>query len=184
MTTKTLSLITATLLLTTHTFADVTLEDITVTTASKSSQKLTGITANTAVITAQEIEERGYTTVAEALNSLAGISTTQNGGLGQTTSVYLRGMNSKRTLVLIDGVRTNDLTGTSGSPYADMMIDDIAQIEVIKGAQSGVWGADASAGVINIITKKSTSGEHGSFYAEAGSFTCIPSLKLPVAELK
>jgi len=170
MTTKTLSLITATLLLTTNAFADVTLEEITVTTASKTDQKLTGITANTAVITAQEIEERGYTTVAEALNGLAGISITQNGGLGQTTSIYVRGMESKRTLVLIDGIRTNDLTGTSGAPFAHLTIDNIAQIEVIKGAQSGVWGADASAGVINIITKKSTSGEHGSFYVEAGNF--------------
>jgi len=170
MTTKTLSLVAASLLLTTNTFADVTLKDITITTASKTKQKLASITANTTVITAQEIEERGYTTVAEALNNIAGISVTQNGGLGQATSVYLRGMDSKRTLVLIDGVRANDLTGTSGSPYADMMIDNIAQIEIIKGAQSGVWGADASAGVINIITKKATLGEHGTLYAEAGSF--------------
>lgn len=170
MTTKTLSIITSTLLLTTHTFADVTLQDITVTTATKTNQSIKNITANTSVITAQEIEERGFSTVAQALNSIAGISFTQNGGLGQTTALYLRGMATKRTLVLIDGVRANDLTGSSGAPFAHLMIHNIAQIEVIKGAQSGVWGADASAGVINIITKKAGVGSHGAAYAEAGSF--------------
>ena len=171
MTQKTLSLITATLLTQTLAFAEhVELKDINVTTATKATQKLSTTTANVSVITAQEIEERGFNTVTQALNSLAGISMTQNGGLGQFSSIYLRGMDTKRTLVLIDGVRANDLTGSSGAPFAHLMIGEIAQIEVIKGAQSGVWGADASAGVINIITKKSSLGEHGSLYAEAGSF--------------
>ena len=170
MTTKTLSIITATLLLTSHTFAQETLQDITVVSASKSTQSLKSVTANTAVITAEDIEERGYTTVAQALNSIVGVSVTQNGGLGQSTAVSLRGSSTKRTLVLIDGVRYNDLTGLNGAVFEHMMVDNIAQIEVIKGAQSGIWGADASAGVINIITKKATSGNHGSIYAEKGSF--------------
>ena len=170
MTTKTLSLVTATLLLTQTTFADETLQDITVTSATKTSQSLDTVTSNVDVITEAEIEDRGYTTVTQALNALAGISFTQNGGLGQGTSMSLRGMDTKRTLVLIDGVRYNDLTGLSGAPFAHLMVDDIAQIEVVKGAQSGVWGADASAGVINIITKKAVTGAHGAFHAEKGSF--------------
>jgi vitamin B12 transporter len=170
MTKKSLSLITATLLLTSHTFAEETLQDITVVSATKTTQKLNDVTSNLDIITSKEIEERGYTTVVQALNSLPGISFTQNGGLGTTSSVYLRGMDSKRTLVLIDGVRYNDLTGLSGAPFAHLMVDNIAQIEVLKGAQSGIWGADASSGVINIITKKSDTGVHGSFHAEKGSF--------------
>jgi len=170
MTTKTLSLITASLLLTQSTFAEETLQDIIVTSATKTTQSLKNITSNVDVITAQDIEERGYTTIAQALNSLAGINFTQNGGLGQTTSIQLRGMDSKRTLVLIDGIRYNDVTGLNGAPFEHIMIDNIFQIEVIKGAQSGVWGADASAGIINIITKKAQDGEHGSFHAEKGSF--------------
>ena len=170
MTIKTLSLIASTLLLTTNTFAEETLQDITVVSATKTSQSLKNITSNVDVISAADIEERGYTTVAEALNSLSGVSFTQNGGLGQSTSVSLRGMDTKRTLVLIDGVRYNDVTGLSGAPFEHLMVDNIAQIEVVKGAQSGVWGVDASAGVINIITKKANLGEHGSFHAEKGSF--------------
>jgi len=170
MTTKTLSLITATLLLTTHTFAEVRLQDITVVSATKTTQNLKGVTSNIDVITSQNIEERGFTTVTEALDSLAGISFTQNGGLGQSTSVYVRGMDSKRTLVLIDGIRYNDVTSLNGAPFENLMIDNISQIEVIKGAQSGIWGADASAAVINIITKEANIGTHGSVHAEKGSF--------------
>ncbi len=170
MTTKTLSIITATLLLTTNSFSDENLGEITVTSATKTTQSLQDVTSNISVITAADIEERGYTTVTEALNSIAGISFTQNGGLGKSTSITLRGMESKRVLVLIDGIRYNDITGLNGAPFEHLMVNNIAQIEVVKGAQSGIWGADASAGVINIITKKGNIGTTSSLYAEKGSF--------------
>ncbi len=171
MTTKTLSLITATLLLTNTIFAEETLEEITVISATKTSQNIQNVTSNVDVISSEEIEDRGFTTVTEALNSLPGISYTSNGGLGQNSSVYLRGMSTNRVLVLIDGVRYNDATSASGAPFAHLMIADIEQIEVVKGAQSGIWGADASAGVINIITKKTQDGVHGSLYVQGGSFS-------------
>jgi len=170
MTTKTFSLITASLLLITQTSAEETLKDITVSTATKTSQNMQEITSNVSVITEKDIEERGYTTVAQALNTLPGIHFTQNGGLGKATSVYVRGMDSKRTLVLIDGTRYNDITGLNGAAFEHIMLNNISKIELIKGAQSGVWGADASAGVINIITKKAADGEHGSIHAQKGSF--------------
>jgi len=164
-----LSLLT-TLLLTNNLIAEEKLEDIRVISATKTSQKLSDVTSNVNVITAQEIEERHYTTVVEALNSLSGVSFRSNGGLGTTTSLNLRGMKSNRVLVLIDGIRQNDNTGLSGAPFAHLMATDIERIEVIKGAQSGVWGADASAGVINIITKSAQKGLHFSASQEFGSF--------------
>ncbi len=170
MTIKSLSLITATLLLSTNIYAEETLEEITVISATKSNQNIKDVTSNVDVITSDEIEDRGFTTVTQAVNSLPGISFASNGGLGQNTSLYIRGMSTNRTLVLIDGVRYNDVTSPSGAPFAHLMISDIAQIEVVKGAQSGIWGADASAGVINIITKKAQPGVHGSIYAQTGSF--------------
>ena len=172
MTTKTLTLLTTTLVLNTGAFANiVTLKKITVHTASKTIQNAEELTSHVDVITAEDIEDRGFSTVTQALNSLAGISFTQNGGLGMATSLRLRGMDSKRTLVLIDGIRYNDVTSISGADFSNLMIEDIAQIEVVKGAQSGIWGADASAGVINIITKKPEAGMlHGEVHAESGSF--------------
>ena len=167
---KQLSLVTATLLLATNINAQEDLGEITVISASKSQQKLLDVTSSVDVITADDIEARGFTTVTQALNSVSGVSFTSNGGVGHSTSVYLRGMSSNRTLVLIDGIRYNDATSPSGADFAHLMVADIEQIEVVKGAQSGIWGADASAGVINIITKKAQDGVHGSLYAEGGSF--------------
>jgi len=157
-------------MLSTNLIAQEKLQDITVTSAINSEQNIKNTTSNIEVISAQEIEERHYTTITQALNSISGVNFTTNGGLGQTTSLYLRGMASNRVLVLVDGVRQNDPTGLSGADFANLMITDIEQIEVIKGSQSGVWGADASAGVINIITKSAQKGTHYHFLQEFGSF--------------
>ncbi|MDD2508705.1 MAG: TonB-dependent receptor [Aliarcobacter skirrowii] len=162
----------ASFLLATNLYSQTTtLETITVTSATKSEQKLKDVTANVDVITAEDIEARKFKTVVEALNSLSGVSISKNGGIGQTSSVYLRGMDSKRTLVLIDGVRYNDITTPNGAAnFEHLMINDIERIEVIKGAQSSIWGADASAGVINIITKSAKDGTHANINLEAGRY--------------
>ncbi len=173
-TTIKLSLIT-TLFLSTNLIAEEELEDITVISATKTSQNINDVTSNINVITAQEIEERHYTTVTEALNSIPGISFRSNGGLGTATSVNVRGMKSNRVLVLIDGIRQNDNTGVSGAPFEHLMATNIERIEVIKGAQSGVWGADASAGVINIITKSAKKGLNFSATQDFGSFNTSQS---------
>lgn len=141
-----------------------------VVTASKTEQQLANVTANVTVITAEELEQAHFSDVASALEHLAGLSLTRNGGLGKSTSLFLRGFDSKRVLVLIDGIRYNDPTGLSGAPFEHLMIGDIERIEVLKGAQSGVWGADASAGVINIITKAAAQGTHATASAEYGSY--------------
>ena len=164
-----LSLLLVALLSSANASQSVELDTITVTSATKAKQSIKDVTSNVNVITSEEIEERHYTTVSEALSTVSGINFTSNGCLGQATSVFVRGFDSKRVLVLIDGVRYNDVTGF-GAPFADLMIQDIQQIEVVKGAQSGVWGADATAGVINIITKSAKQGLHGFFNTEYGSY--------------
>jgi len=169
-----LSLIT-TIILSSNLIADEKLEDISVISATKSTQKLQDVTSNINIITAQEIEERHYSTVVEALNSLAGVDFTSNGGAGTLTNVYLRGMSSNRVLLLIDGIRYNDVTSTSGASFAHLMTSNIERIEIIKGAQSGIWGADASAGVINIITKQAKKGLQFSASEEFGSFATTKS---------
>jgi vitamin B12 transporter len=125
-----------------------------VVTASNSEQTQRTVTANMSVITREQIEARQYKTVPEALNSLPGISTYSNGGLGTSTTVYMRGESSQRILVLLDGIPLNDPMNVSGAHFQNLLIENIERIEVIKGAQSGIWGSGAVAGVINIITKK------------------------------
>ena len=168
-TTIKLSLLT-TLLLNSNLIADEQLADITVTSATKTPQKLSEVTSNVNVITAQEIEERHYTTVTEALNSLPSISINQNGGKGQTSAIRLRGFDNQKLLVIIDGVRYNDISSSSGAAFEHLMASDIERIEVLKGAQSGIWGADAAAGVISIITKGAKKGVNFHASQEFGSF--------------
>ena len=141
---------------------------ITVSSATKSEQSIKDVTSNIKVITGVELEEKHVTNAVEALNLVSGISFTSNGGIGKAASVNVRGFDSKKVLVLIDGIRYNDHTGTSGARFEHLMVSDIEKIEIVKGAQSGVWGADATAGVINIITKSVKKGLHGSVNLETG----------------
>ncbi|WP_294893531.1 MULTISPECIES: TonB-dependent receptor, partial [unclassified Sulfuricurvum] len=86
---------------------DLTFDPILVS-ASKTEQSLKNITSNVDIITAEEIEEHHYTTLSEALNSLSGISITSNGGVGTTQEVFVRGMDTNKVLVLINGIRYQD----------------------------------------------------------------------------
>ena len=170
--TITTSLVASFLLATTQLQANETheLSTITVTSATKTEQSIKDVTSNINVITKEEIEEKKFTTVLEALNSVAGISFSSNGGIGSTSSLNLRGSDNNRVLILVDGIKYKDHSSISGTDIAHVMIHNIERIEIIKGAQSGIWGADAAAGVINIITKKANLGTHGNATVEYGSF--------------
>ena len=160
----------ASLLIATNLYSAEELSTITVTSATKSQQSIKDVTSNVDVITKEEIQERHFNSVSEAINTLSGINVISNGGLGKSTSVFMRGFDTQRILVLIDGIRYNDITGISGARFEHLMISDIQQIEIIKGAQSGIWGADANAGVINIITSNANIGTHGKLNLEYGSY--------------
>lgn len=165
---STLSLVACATLIASLGAKELTLDPIVVS-ASKTEQSLKETTANIEVITSEELEEHHYTSIIEALNTLAGIDFTQSGGIGQQSSLYVRGFANKYTLVLIDGIRANDPTNFEGALLDQITLSDIERIEVIKGAQSGIWGADAAAGVINIITKKAQP-HHVTAYTEVGSY--------------
>lgn len=139
--------------------------------ASKFEQKLSSVTANVYVITAEEIQTKNYTTITQALNQVSGISFTSNGGLGKNTSVFMRGFDSGRIILMLDGVRLNDnSTNNGGAPYQHILMHDIERIEIIKGPQSGVWGANATAGVINVISKSATQKLQSHLNIETGSY--------------
>jgi len=171
MTTKTFSLITATLMITTNAQANTKLEDITITTTNKLPTSIEKTTANITVITSSDIKEKGYRTVAQAISSVAGISVSHAGGLGQPTSFFVRGADSGKVLVLLDGMRLNDPSTTDGRALLDALTtSNIEQIEIVKGGSSSTWGSNASAGVINIITKEAKNGVHGSLGLSYGSY--------------
>ncbi|MDR3346332.1 MAG: TonB-dependent receptor plug domain-containing protein, partial [Campylobacteraceae bacterium] len=138
-------------------------------TSSRTTQNKSDTTDNTHTITSEEIELKGYKSLSEALNSLGGTGSTANGGAGQSSSIYLRGFNPAHTLVLVDGVRVNDVSGLSGAQSELIDLYGVEKIELLKGAQSGVWGSDSDAGVVNIITKPTPQGIHANALAEYGS---------------
>lgn len=165
-----LSLIT-TLLLSPQVFAEETLAEITIVSANKTLQSIQETTANVTVITSEDIEEKGYQTVSQAISTQVGIQVANTGGLGQAASFFVRGMDSGKVLVLIDGMRLNDPSTTNGTALLDSLTTaNIAQIEIIKGGSSSIWGSNASAGVINIITKEPRDGVHGSLALSYGSY--------------
>lgn len=125
--------------------------------ASKTEQSLKDVTANIDVITAEELEENHIISVLDALRNYSSIPIAQSGGIGQQSSFYQRGFKAENTIVMVDGIRYNDPTAIGGMAQLEhLMVSDIERIEIISGVQSGVWGANAAAGVINIITKKAT----------------------------
>jgi len=140
-----------------------------VVTATKTEVPLNEVTSSVTVITEQDIQEKKAKTVSEVLRDVPGLDVAQTGGPGGVTSVFMRGGNSDFTLVLIDGVRVNSPT-TGGFDFADLTVDNIERIEVVRGPQSTLYGSDAIGGVINIITKRGKGAPTVSLSAEAGSY--------------
>jgi vitamin B12 transporter len=104
------------------------------------------------VIPRAEIERAQATDIAELLRFHAGIELGRNGGPGGTTSVFVRGGESNHTLVLVDGVRVNPAS-SGGAALQNIAPDMIERIEIVKGPRATLYGSDAIAGVINIITR-------------------------------
>ncbi len=148
--------------------------DVTATPVSEGSE-VAGIPAekvgsSVSVVTAEQLKNQQVRTAAEALRSLPGVSVSQQGGSQNLTVVRLRGAESNHTLVLVDGVEVN-AAGTDGFfDFSTMLVDDIAQIEVIRGPQSGLYSSGALGGVINIVTRGGKGPLTFRARAEGGSF--------------
>jgi len=105
------------------------------------------------VIDRELIEARQNVSVADLLATTPGVTAVRNGGFGGVTSVFIRGASSDQTLVLIDGVRVNDPSSPSGAyDFGNLQTANIDRIEVLRGANSVIWGSQAIGGVINIVT--------------------------------
>ncbi len=126
--------------------------------------------ASVTIITEEEIKKSGQFLVEKLIRTVPGLTVTQNGGLGRLSRVNIRGAGSNSTLVMIDGIQVN-ATLDGSFDFNDLNIDNIERIEVLKGPQSTLWGADAVGGVIQIITKKGM-GEPSHYASfEGGSFS-------------
>ena len=113
--------------------------------------------AEVTVISSEEMAERQTDRVADALRDVPGISVSQSGAPGQLTSVFTRGLESRHTQVLIDGVPINQ--GLAGQfDFADLTTDGLSRIEVQRGPQSTLYGPNALAGTIQLFTRRGDDG--------------------------
>ena len=129
--------------------------DAVVVTAAKIETPLRQVSSSIAVITADDIERSSQNTVAGVLRDVGGLSMAQAGGTGKNASVFLRGAESSYALFLIDGIEVNDaMSPGRGYSPAHLTVDQVERIEVLYGSQSTLYGSDAIAGVVNIITKR------------------------------
>jgi vitamin B12 transporter len=130
--------------------------DEVVVTANKIEQKQSTTGKVVTVIGKEELQRSSGKSVGQVLNEQAGVWV--NGSmqaLGSVQTVFMRGSNAGRTLILIDGIPANDPSQITGDYDLNLFsINDVERIEVCKGAQSTLYGSDAVAGVINIITVK------------------------------
>ena len=103
------------------------------------------------VITADEIARRGVTSLQEALRAAPGVSVVSSGET--QTKVRIRGGESNHTLILIDGIELNE-SGNGDYTLTGLSLDDVDRVEILRGPQSTIYGSNAMAGVVSIITKK------------------------------
>jgi vitamin B12 transporter len=138
--------------------------------ANRAPELLSKIGNSVTVLNEAAITESEQIVVSDLLAQTPGVTFARAGGVGTTTQVYIRGAESDQTVVLIDGVQLNDPSQTGGGfDFANLLTSDISRIEILRGAQSTLYGSQAIGGVINIRTAEPTSPFGGNWMAEGGS---------------
>lgn len=153
--------------------------DTVVTTATRTPQKLSEVLADLTVITRADIERQAAASLADLLRNNGCAEMVRNGGPAATTSMFLRGADSRHTLVLIDGVKV-DSQSTGGASWQGLPLSQIERVEVLKGPASAIYGSDAVSGVVQIFTRKGsgsrTSADLGVAAGNLGTYKADASL--------
>jgi vitamin B12 transporter len=132
------------------------------------------------VITEKDIDAQSKTFLQDYLQQVPGVSVTTVGGFGQPTTFRLRGLNQNYVKVLVDGMDMSDPSGAqTATAFEHLLVGDVAQVEVLKGSQSTLFGGDALAGVISIDTKYATkpgffqsgAAEYGTYDTSRGAYS-------------
>ncbi len=140
--------------------------------ATKTPLPVSQVTSAVEVITEQDMKKQNIRTIADALRLAQGVAAFQSGGPGTEVNARIRGGSSSQTLVLIDGAIVN--SGTLGSyDFANLTTDNIERVEILRGAQSMLWGSDAMGGVINVVTKRGQGPLSATAFLEYGSFASL-----------
>jgi vitamin B12 transporter len=146
-----------------------------VVTATKVETPSEQLGASISVVNGDDFQTLHYPTVDEALRNVPGVEIRRSGSYGKTSSITIRGANANQVQVLVDGVRVKSPT-LGQVDLSDLSPDLIERIEIIRGAQSTLYGADAIGGVVNIITRKGAGGPlQASVQQEVGNYDTLAS---------
>jgi vitamin B12 transporter len=127
--------------------------------------------SSVSVLTEQDLKDGQYRNALNAIRQVPGVDVVQSGGNGGNAGVFLRGANSEHTLVLLDGIELNNpATANRSFNLANLTLENIERIEILRGPQSTIYGSDAMGGVINLISKKAKNGVRADVSSEAGSY--------------
>lgn len=139
-------------------------------TATRIDQPIEQIGSSVEVISAEQIEQSKSATMLEALELVPGLNIRHSGASSLSANVSLRGAPASATQILIDGIPVYDQSALGTSfDLGSVTADNIERIEVLKGAQSVLYGSAAMSGAINIVTKKGSGDPKTSAFAEYGS---------------
>jgi len=128
-----------------------------VVTGTRTPTRIDQTIADTTVLDRETISRSEGRTLAELLAQLPGLQFASNGGLGKSSSVFIRGLEARHTLLLVDGVRYG--SATVGSPsWENLPLEEIDRIEIVRGPLSSLYGSDAVGGVVQIFTRRGTQG--------------------------
>ena len=129
------------------------------------------VASSVTVITAADIAAEQERTLTDVLQDVPGLNVVQVGGPGGQTSLFIRGTNSNHTKVIRRRHRLGDPSNsTAAFDVGQLLTPDIERVEVLRGPQSGLYGADAIGGVINVITKSGSGPLKLSAGIEGGNF--------------
>jgi vitamin B12 transporter len=144
-----------------------TLDEVVVT-ATRTPSRISDTVAEVTVVEREDIERATGRTLPELLVRQPGLQMSSNGGLGKASGVYIRGLEARHTLLLVDGVRLG--SATVGTPSFDNLpIAAIDRIEIVRGPLSSLYGSEAVGGVIQVFTRRGEPGLHPFAYASLGS---------------
>lgn len=124
-----------------------------VVTADRAPERADRIGAQVTVLGPADLQAQQTPVLSDILARTPGVSFSRNGGVGEATQLYIRGAEAGQTVVLIDGVKLNDPTATDDAvDFDNLLVGDIARVEILRGPQSVLWGSQAIGGVLNLIT--------------------------------
>jgi vitamin B12 transporter len=144
-------------------------DDVVVVTATRVPKRFAELVNDVTVVTRDELDRAGQSSLANVLQAIPGVEVTQNGGFGATAQVFLRGANAGHTLFLVDGMRVGSAS-TGLTAIEQLPLEQIERIEVLRGPASSLYGSDAIGGVVQIFTRSGRGNPGANAFAGYGTY--------------